>query len=61
VSLQRKIVNAVMAELNGRKGYDNLWDDLSHADQRDLKSALRVTVEEVLTAEKAKRTARVEA
>lgn len=42
------IVKAVLDELNGRKGYDNLWHDLDSELKREIRSALSNRVREVL-------------
>lgn len=43
-----QIVKAVLDELNGRKGYDNLWDELDSGLRKEIKSALVDEVREVL-------------
>ena len=48
MSMPYRVAKAVMRELNGRSGYDNLWDELELQDQLDILEALaRVIDEEV--------------
>lgn len=42
----RRIVNAVLNNLNGRAGFDGWWDDIDPETQEEIRESLTMLVQE---------------